>query len=1111
MQQIAEWLAGLGLGQYTQAFDENGIDFSVLPDLTDQDLEKLGVLLGHRRKLLRSIANLKGIETNAPSVQVAAATAVPRPLDSAERRQVTVMFSDLVGSTALSARMDPEDLREVISAYQKCVAETVRRFDGFVAKYMGDGVLVYFGYPQAHEDDAERAVRAGLELIGALAALGVRVSLQTRVGIATGLVVVGDLVGQGAAQEQAVVGETPNLAARLQSLATPNSIVIDPATRRILGNLFEYQDLGRIEVKGFDTPVQAYQVLRPSSVESRFEALRTTTTPLVGREEEIELLMRRWQQAQQGHGSVVLVCGEPGIGKSKVAQTIQDRLGREPHIRLRYFCSPHHQDSALFPVINQLERAAGLRREDTVEQRLNKLEAVLAQGSDDLAEAVPVLADLLSIPAGDRYPPVDLTPQKRKEKTLKALSAQVEGLAAKQPVLMVLEDAHWVDPTAREWLDLIVDRVPALRVLVIITYRPEFASPWVGRAQVTLLMLNRLPLRQRSQIISGVVGGKPLPKEIADQIIERTDGIPLFIEELTKAVVETGVVAEAGDHYEVIGPLTPLAIPTSLHASLLARLDRLAPVREVAQIAAALGRSFSYELIGAVAQISQKELDDALDQLVAAELIFRRGTPPEAEYTFKHALVQDAAYSTLLRSRRHQLHARITATLENRFPEIVFAQPELAALHATEAGLAEKAVVYRLEAGQQALARSAMLEAVAQLRKGLDVLAGLPDSPWRQQYELDLQAALGSALMATKGWSAADVSETFARARALAEQTDRPGYLVRLIAGQFNFHFVRAEYTLALRLAEQLEKIGEARNDAAVQLLGRAFCGNCHFIIGDLVSARRALERCLALADPAHRTLEGLSFDPHSLTLTWLALTLAYLGYVDQARSRMNEAVSKARRLGHAHSLAHALLFLLWLDWITGSPTEYQEALELTREHDFPHYLGWALLHQGRSLVARGQAEEGLAVLTRSLEVLRATGNRVSLPMLFSPLAEACAALGQHDEEQRWFDEMTEVIETTGERVSEAEVLHRVRGDLLNLKGDRAGAERCYQGAIAVAKRQGGNLLQLRASTSLARLWRDQGKRAEARGLLAPVYNWFIEGLDTPVLKQAKALLEELG
>jgi class 3 adenylate cyclase len=517
-------------------------------------------------------------------------TVEPKPQDRAERRQVTVMFSDLVGSTALSARMDPEDLRELISAYQKCAAETVGRFGGFVAKYMGDGVLVYFVYPQAHEDDAENAVQAGLALIEAVPKLptAAGVSLQVRIGIATGLVVVGDLIGAGSAQERAIVGDTPNLAARLQALADPGAMVIASSTRRLTGGLFEYRDLGTVSVKGFGDRVQAWQVTGASAVESRFEALRTATTPLVGRDEDIDLVMHRWDQVKRGEGCVVLISGEAGIGKSRIAETILERLSNEPHIRLRYFCSPHHQDSALHPSIAQLERAAGFRREDTAEQRLAKLEAVLAQGTNDLSEAVPFLADLLSIPTGNRYPLLNLTPQKKKEKTLHAQLAQVEGLAAQRPVLMVWEDVHWSDPTTRESLDLLIDRVPTLRVLVILTFRPEFTPPWIGRSHVTMLTLDRLPRRQGAEMILHVTGGKALPKEIADQIVDRTDGVPLFIEELTKSVLESGIVTEAGDHYAVAGPMVPLAIPTSLHASLLARLDRLAPTREVAQIGAAL-------------------------------------------------------------------------------------------------------------------------------------------------------------------------------------------------------------------------------------------------------------------------------------------------------------------------------------------------------------------------------------------------------------------------------------------------------------------------------------------------------------------------------------------
>jgi class 3 adenylate cyclase len=524
---ITQWLASLGLSEYAQRFAENDIDVTVLRHLTDQDLKEIGVSLGHRRKILASIAELAGA---ALIKSQPAAPPEPEPRDDAERRQLTVMFTDLVGSTALSTKLDPEDLRSVIGAYHKCVAQTVDRFGGFVARYMGDGVLIYFGYPQAHEDDAERAVRSGLALIEAVGKLGSVEPLQVRIGIGTGLVVVGDLVGSGEAQERGVVGETPNLAARLQAGVTPGTIAIDLTTHRLLGGLFEYRDLGGIEAKGFSNRVQAYEVVRQSMVESRFEALRTTSTQLIGRDEEIDLILRRWDQAKRGDGCVVLVTGEPGIGKSRIAETILERLSNEPHTRLRYFCSPYHQHSALYPSITQLERAAGFRRDDTDEQRLDKLEAVLAQGTSDLSEAVPLLAELLSIPTGDRYPPLDLTPQKRKEKTLHAQVAQVEGLAARRPVLMVYEDLHWSDPTTRESLDLLIDRVPTLRVLAIITFRPEFAPPWVGHPHVTMLNLNRLPPRRRAEMIMQVTGGKALPREIADQIIDRTDGVPLFIE-----------------------------------------------------------------------------------------------------------------------------------------------------------------------------------------------------------------------------------------------------------------------------------------------------------------------------------------------------------------------------------------------------------------------------------------------------------------------------------------------------------------------------------------------------------------------------------------------------
>jgi class 3 adenylate cyclase/tetratricopeptide (TPR) repeat protein len=1111
MQQIADWLKKLGMSEYTDRFAEERIEIDVLPELTDQDLERLGIPLGHRRRMLRAIRELG----NSPPASFQTAATEPTRRDHAERRQLTVMFCDLVGSTALSARLDPEDLRSIIGAYHRCCTELVERHGGFVAKYMGDGVLAYFGYPQAHEHDAERAVRAGLNLVETVPKLAANAGspLQVRVGIATGLLVVGDLIGAGAAQEQAVVGETPNLATRLQALAEPGTVVIASSTQRLTAGLFEYRDLGTVTLKGFAKNVPAWQVLGAGATESRFEALHATTTALVGREEEIDLLLRRWEHAKRGEGCVVLISGEPGIGKSRITETVLERLSAEPHTRLRYFCSPHHQDSALYPSITQLERAARFRREDTDEQRLAKLEAVLAEGTNDLSGAVPLLAELLSIPTGDRYPPLILTPQKRKEKTLHAQLEQVEGLASCQPVLMVFEDIHWSDPTTRESLDLLIDRVPILRVLVIITFRPEFAPPWVGRPQVTLLSLSRLPPRQRAAMIVQVTGGKPLPKEIADQIIDRTDGVPLFIEELTKAVVESGILTETEDRYSVTGPVAPLAIPTSLQASLLARLDRLAPTREVAQIAAALGRQFSHELISAVATMPGKQLDDALAQLVHAELIFRRGAPPDAEYTFKHALVQDAAYATLLRSRRQQLHARIAATYEDQFPEIVVAQPALLAQHCAEAGLTEKAIAYWLKAGQRALARSAMTEAVAQLRKGLDVLAGLPDGPWRRQQELDLLIALAPALAATKGYSAADVGETIARVRELAEQIDRPEHLVPRIYGQWAFYFLRSEHKLALSLAEKFEEIGEARNDVVAQLLGRRAKGVTRCYLGEFVAARALLEQCHGLGDPALRAIgAGLSVDPYATMLAQLAVILSSLGYVDQARVRLNEAFSEARRLRQALTLPNVLVRANWIESITRSGEmqgHTEELLALSTEHGFPLFLGFGLVFRGLSLTALGQAQEGLTLLTQGLVAIRATGAVAGTPFVLTGLAEAYAMLGQPVEGLNSLAEAAQIVETTDERDQEAEV-HRVRGELLNATGDRAGAEQSYHQALAVARRQSAKLFELCSATSLARLWRDQGKRTEARALLAPVYGWFTEGFDTPVLKDAKALLDQL-
>jgi class 3 adenylate cyclase/tetratricopeptide (TPR) repeat protein len=1122
---IASWLRTLGLERYEDAFRENRVGADLLPRLTAEDLRDLGVtLVGDRRRLLDAIAALRGgaepLADRGPPFEPRLSSAAPMGSGEAERRQLTVMFCDLVGSTALSARLDPEDLREVIGAYHRCVAEVIERAGGFVAKYMGDGVLAYFGYPRADEHDAERAVRGGLHLIEAVAGLdtAARTPLHLRVGIATGLVVVGDLIGEGAAQEQAVVGETANLAARLQALAEPGTVVIGPSTRRLTGGLFDYADLGALEIKGLAAPVAASRVLRESAAESRFEALRGARTPLVGRDEELALLERRWRRAKSGEGCVVLVSGEPGIGKSRLAETLLERPAGEPHTRLRTFCSPHHQDHALYPIITQLERAAGFRREDTADERLDKLEAALGQATDDLGEATPLLAALLSLPTGERYPPLNLTPQKQKERTLRALVAQVEGLAARQPVLMLFEDAQWSDPTSLELHDLLIDRVPAIRVLLIVTCRPEFIPPWIGRPHVNLLALSRLAPRQRAEMIAGVTGGKALPEEIADQIMDRTDGVPLFVEELTKAVVESGMLTDRGDRYTATGPVPALAIPASLQASLLARLDRLAPAREVAQIGAALGRQFSHELIAAVAPMPPPQLDDALAQLVGAELIYRRGTPPDAEYTFKHALVQDAAYSTLLRGRRQRLHARIVASLEDRFPEIVAAQPALLARHCEEAGLTEKAVEYWLAAGRHAWGRSMSAEAVALLRRGLALVSALPDDDRRRETELALQIALGQALVASRDWGMPEVGEAYARARQLSVALNRRRPLLFALWGQFTYHWGRADLKRARQLADELRSLGEDSGDVPTRVMGCDASGWASFHLGEFTAGRAYLERGLALYDPTHRGsyAELMSHDMLVQLLLHSAFPLACLGHVDQARLRAEAALNEARQLSHPFTVAFALgvgcLARWWAHCLEPeSVMQYaDELLTLANDHSLSHFKMVACILRGWCLTTSGRADDGISLQTAGLADMEADGFMAFRPCYLAYLGDACRMAGRWQAAVGHLAEAQRLAEQTEQRSFQAEAL-RLYGEVLLAMGDTAGAEASYGEALALAQQQSAKLWELRAATSLARLWRDQGKRTEGRELLVKVYRWFTEGFGTPVLQEAKALLEELA
>jgi predicted ATPase/class 3 adenylate cyclase len=1042
-----------------------------------------------------------------------------RSVREAERRQLTVMFCDLVGSAALAARLDPEDMREVIRAYRECCGERVVRFDGHVAQYLGDGLLVYFGYPHAHEDNAERAVRAALAIVEAVGRLKPRSAspLQVRVGIATGLVVVGDLIGHGAGEE-AAVGETPNLAARLQALAEPDSVVIAASTRRLIGDVFECVDLGIRHVKGFAEPVQAWRVVAETQAESRFEAQHTAgLTPLVGRDREVTLLFDCWRQAKAGEGQVVLLSGEPGIGKSRILRVLRDRLGDEPHIRLRYSCSPYHQTSALYPFIEQLERAAGIAREDAPDRKLDKLEALLAQGAASVESSTPLIAALLSIPTGGRYPSLAISPQRHKEKTLEALVAQLEGLATRHPVLMLFEDAHWIDPTSLELLDLIVERAQGLSVLLVVTFRPEFTPPWTGHAHVTALTLSRLTRRQVVAMIDRVAGGKALPPSLLEQIGARTDGVPLFVEELTKAVMESSLVKDQGDHYALTGPLPPLAIPATLQDSLMARLDRLAPAKEVAQIGAALGREFSFELLAAVSPLPANALEDAVAELVRTELVFRRGVPPEATYSFKHALVQDAAYGTLLRSRRQQLHARIAQVLEERFPETVNTQPDLLAHHCTEAGFVAKAIDYWRRAALGAAARSAIAEAVAQLTKGFNLLPGLPEAE-RSRQELGLQMALGKAITSAKGFAAPAGGTAYARARELCAQLGETLQLFPILYGLTLFHLYRGEMTAAHEVSQELLQLAEREGGNSALFYAHRAVGVSSLPYGRLTAVRAHMERALALYDPVeHRDLAVLyAFDPHVVCLDYLSRALLPLGYPEQAVARHGEALAEGRQLAHLTTLAFTLFFGCTLHQILHDRARVLELatvlIPLAEEQAFPIWLAGGLILQGWVLTDTAQVEMGITQMRQGLDAWRATGAEFMVPYFLALLAEAHAKVSQSREGLGLVAQALERVERSGERWFEAE-LHRLRGELLLARPsrDEAQAEEALHRALGVARAQQARLWELRAATSLCRLWLDRAKETEGRALLAPIYDEFTEGFGTPDLLNAKALLDGLG
>jgi predicted ATPase len=948
--------------------------------------------------------------------------------------------------------------------------------------------------------------------------------LHVRLGIATGIVVVGDLLGSGESQERGVVGDTPNLAARLQGIAEPDSVVIAENTRKLLGDLFELRHLGPQDLKGVTGPTPTWAVLRPSAQESRFEALHAGgLNPLVGREEESALLLRRWAKAKAGAGQVVLLSGEAGIGKSRLTAALLERLSGEPHVRMRYFCSPQHTDSALYPIIGHMARAGELARQDEPKAKLDKLDALLARSATSREDAA-LLAEMMSLPNDGRYPARELTPQRRRQKTLEALIGQIEAIARESPVLMIFEDAHWADPSSLEVFGRLVDKIDFLRVLLFVTFRPEFAAPWVGRAHVTTLTINRLTQREVMALIEQVAGDKALPEHVRQDIVERTDGIPLFVEEMTKAVLEAEGVGAAA-HTAAAVPSLALAVPASLHASLMARLDRLGSAKGVAQVGAAIGREFSHELLTVVLGVSEQELNSALDRLLQSELVSQQGTPPYSTYIFKHALVQDAAYGTLLREARRALHARIADTLENQFTEVAENQPEVLARHCAEAGLIEKAAVLWGKAGQRSLARSALVEASEQLARALAQIAVLSGTPELRREKIKLQVALANVLMHVKGYAAPEPKAAVERARlsieqaeALGETPEDPLALFSVLYGVRGANTLAFNGDVARELAAQFLELAEKQVATAPIMVGHRIMGHSLLFTGELARARAHYDKGIVLYDAGeHRSL-AMRFgqDTRVAILSLGAVTQWVLGYPERAEGEAEQALSDAREIGLAGTSMFALSVTSLLYLIDrNSAVATAQARELCSLADEKGALLWkatGTIVQGRLLAMIDKPGDAIHLLASGIEAFNSTGSTVITPLYLSYLAEAHARVGQFDDAWRCMEKSMSLMETNKETWTEAEV-HRIAGEiaLMSPTPDEARAEGHFERALAVARSQRAKSWELRAAMSMGRLWRNQGRRRQARELLAPVYGWFTEGFDTLDLKEAKALLKELA
>ncbi|UPK31098.1 AAA family ATPase [Bradyrhizobium sp. 195] len=1111
--EIRTWLRGLGLGRHESLFIANAIDCDVLPQLTELDFEKIGIPLGDRKRLM------SGISALPPSPPSPVRNAAVAPY--AERRHLTVMICDLVDSTALAARLDPEDMGAVIDAYHAACARITRSYDGFLADFRGDGILAYFGYPIAHEDDPERTVRAALDIVAVVARLETRAGepLAVRIGIATGMVVVGDLGGEGKLREHSVVGGAPNVAARVQALVEPNTVVVADSTRRLLADIFDLRDLGAHQLKGISTPVSAWVVQGLLASKSRFEAVRPAElNHLIGRDSELEFLLERQDLAWAGEGQIVLISGEPGIGKSRLATALTERAGKHrPHLQFRYQCSPYHANSALHPVVEQLERSAGFKAEDTAEKRLDKLESLLALRGPEVEIVAALFAALLSIPFEGRYPALQLSPAQQRRRTLAALLDHFEICSRKQPILLLIEDVHWADNTTLELLDLIVERARLLPMLVLVTFRPEFEAAWTGLSNVRSLTLGRLNPDEVKGVATQVANGRALPTDVIKQIITKTDGNPLFVEELTKAVLETGFLVEDQDRYQLGSPLPPFAIPETLHDSLMARLDRLHSVKEIAQIGATIGRDFSYCLIRAVVTREETRLQQSLSELEQAGLIFRQGDLPDAVYTFKHALVRDAAYQSLLKRRRRQLHAQIAHVIEQEFQIAAVNDPEILAHHFTEAGLLEQATDYWLKAGKRALSRSSNAEAVKHLARGLELIQQLRSSSQRDRKELDFYLALGPAVAATEGDAAPETSRVFSRAGALLGESATLEERMTILWGNYLAHSMRAEYSTALEDARHCLALAAEYDHPGVSVLATRFIGQTLHCTGAFADARNHLERALSLCstNPATiSTYRRFGVDDAVNSLAWLSSTLLVLGYPEQSATMVEQTETLARTRQQSFTTALALGNIVIMGIIGGDAqralAHADEAISLSVEHEFAAIERRARFFRGALLAQAGDVQAGIDQMRSALAATYRNSERGRRTLYLGHLALAHAKLGEPEVGLRLLDEGVQLAQTTGERFFEAE-LYRLRGTInLGLgRSDQAEAE--LRRSLAIARQQQARWWELRTSICLARHWINEGRYFEATSLMNPVYTWFIEGRDTPDLQDAKTLVEELN